>query len=169
MRSRSSGPISRNASRSVGPGVGRRSNTRPLWAGVWHQGFPHTAVVEEAVLARSHIDRGSRAWSLVWRAGYAVLRRLGPVVRVLVGLGVPTLGDSIVELGIVGRRTGRPRTVLVTLLRIDGRWYVGHPDGPCAWLANLAAMDSLLVTLPHRAAVRVRPVFLSPGPERDAV
>ena len=44
------------------------------------------------------------------------------------------------ELVVVGRRSGRPRELLVTLATVDGRWYVGHPDGaPTAWVANLEA------------------------------
>jgi hypothetical protein len=131
--------------------------------------FPHTDGVEDPRLVRGHVDAGSRTWYVVFRAAYMVVRRTAPLVRMLVALGMPFIGRRIVELALVGRRSGRPRPVLLTLLRVDGRWYVGHPNGPRAWLANLAAMDSLLVTLPERASVRVRPVILPPGAERDAV
>jgi hypothetical protein len=115
------------------------------------------------------VDAGNALWRLIWRAGYVVIRRMNGPVRLLVWLRVPTFENEIVELGLVGQRSGRPRPVLLTLLRMKGRWYVGHPNGPRAWLANLAAADTALLTLPRSRPVRVRGVPLALGGERDAV
>jgi len=73
-----------------------------------------------------------------------------------------------VDLTIVGRRTGQERHVMVTLLEIDGNWYVGHPNGRSQWVRNLEAAGSAKVHSRARHAT-VAPVPLSSGPERDAV
>ena len=119
--------------------------------------------------APTHAGPGKRRWRIAWRAAYVVARRWGPFVRLLVLVRVPGFDNEIVELALVGRRTGRPRPVLITLIRVDGSWYVGHPNGPRPWLENLAAVDSVVMRLPRQAPVRVRPVVLALGPERDAV
>lgn len=116
-----------------------------------------------------HVDAGNPVWHLVWRVGYVIARRWGRLMQVLVALRVPSFDNEIVKLSLVGRKTDRPRPVLVTLLRVDGRWYVGHPDGPAAWLANLGAATSVKLTIPRRPPVYVRSVPLGLGPERDAV
>jgi hypothetical protein len=100
---------------------------------------------------------------------YAIVRHLGPVVRLVVAGDVPTFPDRILELALTGRRTGRPRTVLVTLITISGRWYVGHPNGRAGWLANLAAADETGARLLGHPPVRVRSVPLVVGAERTAV
>jgi hypothetical protein len=98
-----------------------------------------------------------------------VVRHLGPLVKLIVAVGAPTFPDRIVELELVGRRTGRPRHVLVTLLTIDGRWYVGHPNGRAGWLANLEAAGRVRATILGRPPVEVRSVPLMLGPERTSV
>lgn len=118
---------------------------------------------------RTHADRGNLVWRLVWRTGYMVVRRLGPFVRLLGAMGTPGYEHAIVELGLVGRRSGRPRPVLVTLIGVDGNIYVGHPNGPRAWLANLAAADSVAVRGLDGTSVNVRGVALGLGHERDGV
>jgi hypothetical protein len=132
-----------------------------------------TAYYDHAVSTRpalpTHLDAGNPIWHLVWRASYVIARRWGRLVQVLVALRVPTFDNEIVKLSLVGRKTGRPRLVLVTLLRVDGRWYVGHPDGQTAWLANLGATESVALTIPRQPPVQVRSVPLGLGPERDAV
>ena len=115
------------------------------------------------------VDAGSLGWRIAWRAMYAIVRHLGPVVRLFVAAEVPTFPDRILELGLVGRRTGRPRPVLVTLITLRGRWYVGHPNGRAGWLANLAAAESAPARLLGQAPVRVRSVPLGLGAERTAV
>ena len=72
--------------------------------------------------------RRSAAWSVIWRAGYRFLRLVDPLIRSWIANGLPGLG-GIVELRSVGRRSGAPRRTLLTLLGVDGRWYVSH----CGW------------------------------------
>jgi hypothetical protein len=118
---------------------------------------------------RTHVDRGNPGWRLIWRGAYVVTRRIGPIVRLLGQVGAPGYDDNIVELRLVGRKSGRPRPVLVTLIRRGGRWYVGHPNGERPWLANLAAAPSVPLVIPHLGAVAVRGVPLRLGRERDEV
>lgn len=125
--------------------------------------------MDDQAAPTTHIDRGNSAWRVVWRAGYVVARRLGRLVRLLVRLRVPSFDNEIVELSLMGRHSGRPRPVLVTLIRVGAAWYVGHPNGPRPWLSNLAAADTFDITLPRQEPVRVRAVPLRLGPERDAV
>jgi hypothetical protein len=73
------------------------------------------------------------------------------------------------ELIVVGRRSGRPRELLVTLATVDGRWYVGHPDGaPTAWVANLEAARGATIVRRDGSAVAVVATPLADGQERDA-
>ena len=120
-------------------------------------------------VAPTRVDDGNRAWRLAWRALYLIARRLGWLVRVLVAVGAPSFEDRILELSLVGRRTGRPRPVLVTVIRLRGAWYVGHPNGPAAWLANLEAAGVVTATLLGSPPVRLRSTPLPVGPEREAV
>lgn len=108
----------------------------------------------------------SPAWSLAFRAAYALLRVLDPLVRWVwfsVGIGITA------KLTVRGRRTGRERSILVGLLRVDGHWYVGHPNGDAAWTANLRSggIAALRPRPEHVIVVAAQP--LSKGPERDAV
>ena len=117
---------------------------------------------------KTRVDDGSRVWSVTWRAIYAVVRRIGWLTRVLVALHVPTFTHEVVELRLLGRKTGKPRPVLVGMSRIEGRWYVGHPSGPTAWLANLSAADAVTLVIPHQPPIKVRSTPLGLGPEREA-
>jgi hypothetical protein len=120
-------------------------------------------------MVQTRVDAGGRAWRLTWRAFYAMARRIGPATRALVWLRIPTFHNEVVELPLVGRRTGRARPVIVGLIRHGEHWYVGHPNGPRPWLANLAATDSLVVTPPRSSPLRVRAIPLEVGAEREAV
>ncbi len=109
--------------------------------------------------------RRSSGWDLYLRAQYRLLRWLDPVIRAWwrgVGIGIT------VDLEVRGRRSGEPRRVLVGLLRVDGRWYVGHPNGPRQWTENLAAAREARV-IARGWSVGVRAERLAAGPERDAV
>ena len=58
---------------------------------------------------------------------------------------------------------------MLGLLRVGGAWYVGHPDGACAWTRNVDTTGEATIAaawLPRRS-VRLR--LLPPGEERDAV
>jgi hypothetical protein len=112
--------------------------------------------------------RASATWSLVFRVSYRFIRLVDPLVRRLVASRVPGLG-RIVEVRTVGRRSGRPRTVLVTMLTVDGRRYVGHPNGSAPWTKNIRAAGWVDVDPPAPAGPRCAAVELPAGPERDAV
>jgi hypothetical protein len=105
---------------------------------------------------------------MAYRALYRMLRLLDPVLRSMVASGSPGL-DGVVELRYVGRRTGRPRHTLVTLLTVGDRWYVGHPNGSAAWIRNIEDAGVVEIDPPGAAGSRFAVVRLEPGSERDAV
>jgi hypothetical protein len=110
----------------------------------------------------------SVAWSLVWRLLYRLIRLLDPILRSWIANGWPGL-DGVVEVRTVGRRTGRRRRALVTLLGRDGRWYLGHPNGTTSWQRNAEASGWLEIDPPAANGARFAVERLAPGPERDAV
>jgi hypothetical protein len=111
------------------------------------------------------VVRRSRPWTAWFRAQYRLIRLVDPLIRLWVGrMG---FADTV-DLVIVGRRSGRPRPVLVGLLVIDGRWYVGHPNGDAQWTRNLEAAGWAVVRRPGAPPVAVVARRLSPGPERSA-
>lgn len=106
-------------------------------------------------------------WSRFFRAQYRVIRLLAPLIRV--ALRVRFFLPRTVDLRLVGRSTGRRRRVLLTLLTVEERWYVGHPSGPAGWTRNLEAAGVADVVLRNGRTARVRAVRLFGGPEREAV
>ncbi len=110
--------------------------------------------------------RGSSLfWQLTLSGVYHLLRLLDPLIRgwwQTAGLGITA------RLEVAGRRSGRPRSVLIGLLTVDGRWYVGHPNGNVDWTRNLAASGRGSIRPWHRDPVEVRAVRLPDGAERDA-
>ena len=72
------------------------------------------------------------------------------------------------ELVVVGRRSGAERRIVITLFELDGRWYVGHPNGRSQWVRNLLAADSAVLVRAN-GSTTVRPIELSQGAEREAV
>src|SRR5680860_1673622 len=65
----------------------------------------------------------SRAWNLVFLAAYALVRVFDPLLRwtwFSVGLGITS------RVTVIGRRSGRQRSVLVGLIRLNRTWYIGH-------------------------------------------
>ena len=109
--------------------------------------------------------RASRGWTIVWRLGYTWLRLTDPLIRAAWragGLGIT------VDLLVPGRRSGRPRGVLVGLIGMAGQWYVGHPNGEAGWTRNLAAADQAVVARPSGVTYEVRAVRLPESDERDA-
>lgn len=108
----------------------------------------------------------SSRWHHYLRFQYRLIRLLDPAARFLWHAGA--LGITG-ELEVVGRRTGRPRRVLLGVLRIGGRRYVGHPDGSVGWTANLASSGAGHLTMPGQAPVAVTATRLATGPERTAV
>jgi hypothetical protein len=103
---------------------------------------------------------------VTFRVAYAILRLLDPLARwtwFSVGLGITS------KLTVRGRRTGRERSVLVGLLRVNGAWYVGHPNGEVDWTANLRSAGRALLAPRPEAALEVSAMPLVDGPERNAV
>ena len=112
--------------------------------------------------------RESRAWRFAFRVFYRLLRLLDPLVRSALALGLPGL-DGVVRITVPGRRSGRPRRTLLTLLRIGDTWYLGHPNGATGWTRNAEAAGWLEIDPPTAAGRRVTVSRLPSGPERDAV
>jgi hypothetical protein len=110
--------------------------------------------------------RESGLWRRALTAMYSVIRFLDPLVRrewrsTGIGLG------NVVELRVAGRRTGRYRSVLLTLLRDGERWFLGHPNGDVPWTLNLEAAGTADLKFSRTVPIPVRARRLS-GPERDA-
>jgi hypothetical protein len=74
------------------------------------------------------------------------------------------------EVVVVGRRTGIERKVLVTMLRTNDRWYIGHPNGDRAqWVRNLKAAGSAIVKLRDGKDIRVTSTLVTDPAERELV
>jgi hypothetical protein len=112
--------------------------------------------------------RRSALWSGVFRVAYRLIRLTDRLIASVVANGFPGL-DRVVELRTVGRRSGHPRRLLVTLLTVDGRDYVGHPNGPAPWTLNALAAGWVEIAEPGGRGERFAVNRLEPGPERDAV
>jgi deazaflavin-dependent oxidoreductase (nitroreductase family) len=108
--------------------------------------------------------RRSETWHRYFPIQYRLIRLVDPLARRwwrLAGLG------NVVELRVRGRRTGLPRRVLLGLLRDDGAWYLGHPNGDVAWTRNLAAAGVAELAFRDGRVVEVRATRLDPGDARD--
>jgi hypothetical protein len=106
---------------------------------------------------------GSPFWGVVFRVFYRILRLLDPFIRQWWrGYG---LGNAC-ELRVAGRATGRQRTFLLGLLRADGAWYLGHPNGDTAWTRNLEAAPEAQLVLRWPNAFPIVAHRLLPGEER---
>lgn len=112
--------------------------------------------------------RASRFWGIALRVMYRFLRLIDPLIRSSLAHGAPGL-DGIVELEVTGRRSGKPRTTLLTLLRVSGEWYVGHPNGDTAWTRNAVAAGIIRIDPPAAHGKAFTVVRLPSGEERDAV
>src|SRR5215212_6887843 len=109
-------------------------------------------------------DRGNRLWRLVL-TGF--LRGVPTSVMRQVRRRVPKA--PIEEVIVVGRRTGIQRRLLLSVYDVDGRWYVGHPNGTAQWIRNLEAAGECTVVRRDGVPVRVSAVEIPQGRERDAV
>ena len=110
--------------------------------------------------------RRSPAWQLTFRVAYAMLRFTDRVLRnswLNGALGITSL------LTVPGRRTGSERSVLVGLIEMDERWYVGHPNGDVAWTLNLRHARRARLAPNVHTSIDVRAEPLQAGAERDAV
>ena len=107
----------------------------------------------------------SRFWSFALRWFYRFLVLVDPLVRTWYrpfGLG------NTIDLVVPGRRSGKPRRVLLGLLRADDRMYLGHPNGDVAWTRNFEAAREAELHIRGVPPLLVRPIRLPPGPEREA-
>jgi len=108
--------------------------------------------------------RASSFWRRYLPIQYRLIRLLDPFARTwwqAWGLG------NVVELRVAGRRTGRQRRVLLGLLRADGHWFLGHPNGDVAWTRNLEAAGEADLSLRWPASIAVRAERLDAGALRD--
>lgn len=97
---------------------------------------------------------------------YAFLGFLDPLIRSswhASGMGL----RNVVELRVVGRRTGTYRSVLLTLLRDGDQWFLGHPNGDVAWTRNLEAAGTADIVFRRSPSVPVVGRRLVPGALRD--
>ena len=108
----------------------------------------------------------SFVWRTAWRVNYRFLRLIDPLIRLMWGSGA--LGITV-DLRVRGRRTGREQAVLLGLLEVAGRQYVGHPNGDAGWVRNLDAAGEARLTWPFGSTRAVRAERLPDGEERDAV
>ncbi len=114
------------------------------------------------------VDRGSPVWRVIWRVGYRLVRFLDPLIRRAWRARTSSL-RRVVELDVAGRRTGRPRSIMVTAMTVDGTTYVGHPNGDTAWTRNVEAAGSLRVVAADGSARQMRAIRVRRGLEREAV
>lgn len=108
--------------------------------------------------------RASGAWRRYLRVQYRLIRLLDPLIRAWwrgYGLG------NVVELRLIGRRTGRPRRVLLGLLRDGDQWFLGHPNGDVPWTLNLEAAGQAELSLSWPGAFPIRAMRLPAGDLRD--
>lgn len=89
-----------------------------------------------------------------------LLRKVNPLVRRMVVAGLPTGAPNIL-LTVAGRRTGKPRTVPVGMVMLDGRMFVQASYGEGGWVRNLRAAGEATVTDRGRR-LSVQAVELSP-------
>jgi hypothetical protein len=117
-----------------------------------------------AALPRLPAPRYSAAWNRWLPVQYRVIKLLNPLVRFLWrGFGI----GNIVELRVVGRRTGQTRSVMLGLIRDGNRWFLGHPNGDVPWTLNLAAAGTALLIFRPPTAIAIKARRLEPGELRD--
>jgi len=106
----------------------------------------------------------SVVWRWYFRAQYRLIRLLAPFVATFwkaYGLG------NVVELRVVGRRTSRPRPILLGLLQDGDRWFLGHPNGDAAWTRNLQAAGTATLSFRYPTVVAITAARLPAGELRD--
>jgi hypothetical protein len=108
----------------------------------------------------------SPLWSRAFRVFYWIIGRLDPVIR-LVNNRLQV--GNLTELAVTGWRSGRRRVVLVGLLRVDGVWYLGHPNGPANWTRNLDAAAAATIRFSGQEPHPIRAELLPFGDERRRV
>jgi hypothetical protein len=108
--------------------------------------------------------RPSGPWRVYFRFQYRLIRLLAPIIGPFwrgYGLG------NVVELRVVGWRSGRPRPILLGLLRSGDHWFLGHPNGDVAWTRNLETAGTAELVLSWPSTIRIRATRLPHGELRD--
>jgi hypothetical protein len=116
----------------------------------------------------SGADRGSVGWRWFFRVAYRLVRLADPLLRLVVRRTRRVLPRTV-DLRVPGRRSGRMRRTLLTVLTVGDGSYIGHPNGAAAWTRNLEAAGVSELTARDGRIVRIRAVRLWSGPELDAV
>jgi deazaflavin-dependent oxidoreductase (nitroreductase family) len=76
---------------------------------------------------------------------------------------------AIEEVVVVGRRSGRDRSLLLTVADDGPAWYVVHPvPDRAGWVANLKAAGRATVVRKDGTRIPVRAILVDDGAERDA-
>ncbi|HKF19117.1 MAG TPA: nitroreductase family deazaflavin-dependent oxidoreductase [Candidatus Dormibacteraeota bacterium] len=88
------------------------------------------------------------------------LRLVNPLVRRLISAGMPTGAPNIL-LAVRGRRSGKPRTVPVGMLELDGRMFIQASYGEGGWAQKLRVAGEATLT-EHDRRVPVQAVELPP-------
>jgi deazaflavin-dependent oxidoreductase (nitroreductase family) len=95
------------------------------------------------------------------RVAGRLLRLFNPLARWMISAGIPP-GAPNVLLTVRGRRSGKLRTVPVSMLQLDGAWFVQACYGETGWVANLRTVGEATVTHPGGRRARVQAIELSP-------
>lgn len=107
-------------------------------------------------------DHAATAGLPLWnRVAGRFLRLFNPLAGRMISAGIPT-GAPNVLLTVRGRRSGKPRTVPLGMLEVDGAWFVQACYGETGWVANLRAAGEVTVTHPGGRRVLVQAVELPP-------
>jgi deazaflavin-dependent oxidoreductase (nitroreductase family) len=88
------------------------------------------------------------------------LRLVNPLARRMISAGMPTGAPNIL-LTVRGRRSGRPRTVPVGVLELEGRRFVQSAYGQSGWASNLRAAGEATI-FDHGRRLPVQAVELPP-------
>ena len=102
------------------------------------------------------------------RAAGRLLRSINPFARRMIPAGIPT-GAPNVLLTVRGRRSGRPRTVPLGIVVLDGRTFVQASYGQGGWVANLRAGGEPTVTHPGGRSLPVQAIELPPEAAGDVL
>ena len=82
--------------------------------------------------------RRRRPRAAAWDRFFRVFFKTTPH-RLMRGVRKVSASSPIEELVVVGRKTGKERHHLLSLIDVDGRLYVGHPNHRSQWARNLEA------------------------------
>jgi hypothetical protein len=105
----------------------------------------------------------SAFWRSAYRVQYRLLAFLDPIIRAVwrrIGIG------NVVEVRI-SQPGGGLRSRLLGVLNVDGRSYIGHPNGQVGWTRDLEMAGDGLMRWPNGLEWHFRAVRLAQGAERE--